>query len=253
MSIAQRIKSTGVGQTAVAYGQAKGGSYAMGLAFGSFMTMFPLILGILTIIGLVIHDPATEAKIQTAIVGVFPSDAHAQLLKALQGVKRNAGVVGVVSVLLLIWSGTGLFASMEFALTQIFGSRQRDLLRQRVMGLVMMIIFVLATVVAVTANNAAGFIPFMPVAGFLIGAVVMIALLTLIYRFVPNRSFKLSEVWQGAVLAGFLIEVLTLVFPIYARLAHGFNTYGQQFALFFLIATWLYLLSQFLLLGAVFN
>ena len=33
----------------------------------------------------------------------------------------------------------------------------------------------------------------------------------------------------------------------------GFNTYGQQFALFFVLATWMYLLSQLLLFGAVFN
>ena len=36
-------------------------------------------------------------------------------------------------------------------------------------------------------------------------------------------------------------------------MAGGFNTYGAQFALFFVLATWFYLLSQLLLLGAVFN
>jgi hypothetical protein len=61
------------------------------------------------------------------------------------------------------------------------------------------------------------------------------------------------DVLPGAILAGTLIEVLTLAFPFYQRFSHGFNTYGAQFGLFFLIATWLYLLSQVLLLGAVYN
>jgi uncharacterized membrane protein HdeD (DUF308 family) len=91
------------------------------------------------------------------------------------------------------------------------------------------------------------------VVGPVVGALVLIALLIAVYRFVPNRSFRLSEIWPGAVFAGILIEVVSLVFPIYAPIAHGFNTYGQQFALFFLIGTCLYLLSQLLLLGAVFN
>ena len=95
--------------------------------------------------------------------------------------------------------------------------------------------------------------PLAPVAGFVLGALVLTGLLIVIYRFVPNRSFRTAEIWPGALVAGLLIEVLSLVFPIYAKLAHGFNTYGQQFALFFLLATWLYLLSQLLLLGAVFN
>jgi uncharacterized BrkB/YihY/UPF0761 family membrane protein len=86
-----------------------------------------------------------------------------------------------------------------------------------------------------------------------IGAVVMVTTLILLYRFVPNRTFRLKGVLPGAILGGLLIELLTLAFPFYQRISHGFNTYGAQFGLFFLIATWLYLLSQVLLLGAVYN
>jgi len=82
---------------------------------------------------------------------------------------------------------------------------------------------------------------------------VAIGLLVALYRFVPNRTFGVRDVLPGALLAGVLIEVLSLAFPIYARIAGGFNTYGVQFALFFLLATWFYLLSQLILLGAVFN
>src|SRR5207253_9559114 len=90
-------------------------------------------------------------------------------------------------------------------------------------------------------------------ASFVAGAIVMVALLVALYRFVPNRTFRLRDVLPGALLAGVLIEVLSLAFPLYARIAGSFNTYGAQFALFFLLATWFYLLSQLVLLGAVFN
>jgi YihY family inner membrane protein len=82
---------------------------------------------------------------------------------------------------------------------------------------------------------------------------VMVALLVLLYRFVPNRAYRFRDVLPGAVLSGILIEVLSLAFPLYARLAGGFNTYGAQFALFFLLAAWFYLLSNLILLGAVYN
>ena len=55
----------------------------------------------------------------------------------------------------------------------------------------------------------------------------------------------------GALLAGVLMEIVTLAFPLYAKLVHGFNTYGAAFALFFLLATWLFFICQFILLGAV--
>ena len=252
-SLVQRAKTSFPAQLVQAYGKSKGAQYAAGLAFQSFLTMFPLMLGLLTILGLVISDAHTRMQVEQTIISIFPSSAHQQMHEALTGVSRHAGILGVISVLGLIWSGTGLFAAMEFALTQTFGSRQRDMLRQRAMGLLMMIAFVLAVIITVAANGAAAFLPFMPVTGFLVGALVMIALLTLIYRFVPNRSFELGQIIWGAVFAGVLIAVLTQAFPIYAGFTHGFNTYGQTFGLFFLLATWLYFLSQILLLGAVFN
>lgn len=250
----ERWKRSLPGRLVAAYGESKAANYAAALAFNAFLTMFPLILGLLTIIGILIHNPDLEQKLTGTIIGIFPPDARDQLKQAFKGIKDHSGVLGVISILGLIWSGTGLFAAMEFALSQVFGTGQRNLLRQRLMGLVMMVIFMTAILLAAGANGVAGStLPLAPLSGFVLGSLIMIALLVMIYRYVPNRSFPLSQVWQGALLAGLLTEVLSLVFPIYGRLSHGFNTYGQQFALFFLLATWLFFLCQLLLLGAVFN
>ena len=65
--------------------------------------------------------------------------------------------------------------------------------------------------------------------------VATVGLLLLIYWVVPNRPQHWRDVWPGALLCGVLIEILTLAWPIYTRLMHGFNTYGQTFGLFFLL------------------
>ncbi|MEA2644354.1 MAG: rane protein [Chloroflexota bacterium] len=215
--------------------------------------MFPMILGALSIVGLLIRDPATEARFLNLIVQLFPNTAQQQLLNALAGVKQSAGWMGIVSLGGLIWSASGIFSTMEFALTQVFGTKQRDMLRQKAMGLVMMLLLVVAIGATVAANSIVNLFPMAWLVSLVVGAIVMVTMLVLLYRFVPNRTFRLKEVLPGAILAGVLIEVLTLAFPFYQRISHGFNTYGAQFGLFFLIATWLYLLSQVLLLGAVYN
>jgi uncharacterized BrkB/YihY/UPF0761 family membrane protein len=61
-----------------AYGEAKAGNYAAALAFQGFMSMFPLLLGILAIVGLVIRDPHRLAQVRNLIVNAFPSDSQAQ-------------------------------------------------------------------------------------------------------------------------------------------------------------------------------
>lgn len=239
-----------------AYGDSQASNFALALAFAGFMSMFPMIAGALAIIGLAIRDHATEMHVQALVLQAFPYSAQGELLKALDGVKKSAGWLGIVSIAGLIWSASSIFATMEFALTQIFGTRQRDMLRQRLMGLVMMLVLIAAIVLTVAVNSLAAVVPVAPlgtVISLVVGSVVMVALLTSLYRFVPNRTFRVRDVVPGALVAGVFIEALSLAFPLYERIAGGFNTYGAQFALFFLLATWFYLLSQLILLGAVFN
>ncbi len=118
------------------YSQSRAGNYASALAFSCFLSMFPLVLGILSLVGIAVRDPATEAKAQTVIIEAFPVAAQAQLIDALRGVKHSAGWLGLLSLAGLLWSAGGIFSTMEFAFAQIFGTKQRGVVRQRVMGLV---------------------------------------------------------------------------------------------------------------------
>lgn len=253
--IAARLQSWLPVRVLSAFGQGQASRYASALAFNAMLAMFPLILGLLSIIGLSIRDPATELKFQSLIVQSFPSAAQPELLRALKAVKASAGWFGLVSIGGLIWSASGIFATMEFAFAQVFGIKQRNMVRQKLMGFVMMIVLVVAVGLTIAANWAAGLLPYSNswIGSLLIGSIVMVALLVMLYRFVPNRPFRFRDVLPGALLGGILIELLSLAFPIYARLSGGFNTYGAQFGLFFLLAAWFYLLSNLVLLGAVYN
>jgi membrane protein len=249
----ERARSSVAFRVVNAFGASQATYYGSALAFAGFLAMFPMILGALSIVGLAIRDPGMEARFQALVLQMFPGSAQPELQNAIRGVKQSAGWMGLVSLGGLLWAASGIFSAMEFAFSQIFGIKQRDLLRQKLMGLLMMLLLVSAIAITVGANAIAALFPYAWVTGFVVGSIVMVLLLALLYRFVPNRTFRLRDVMPGALVAGVLIEVLTLAFPVYARLAGGFNTYGAQFGLFFLLATWLYLLSELLLLGAVYN
>jgi membrane protein len=252
-SLVEGAQKTVPFRVVAAFGDSQASNYALALAFAGFMSMFPLILGALSIIGLAIRDPATESRFQMLVLQLFPSSAQPELQSALRGVKQSAGWFGFISLGGLLWSASSIFGTMEFALTQIFGTKQRDMLRQKLMGLVMMVLLIVAIVITVGVNALAAFLPYTWITSLVTGSIVMVGLLVAMYRLVPNRTFALSDVLPGALLAGVLIEVLSLAFPLYARIAGSFNTYGAQFGLFFLLATWFYLLSELILLGAVYN
>ena len=142
---------------------------------------------------------------------------------------------------------------MEFALGKVIGARQRTFLRQRGMALVLTVLFVVALVVSVGVNVLVAFSglgwAFEPVAGLLVWYAFMLA----VYRLVPNRTYRVRELWPGVLIAGTAMELLTLLWPLYTGFSHGFSTYGSAVALFFLLAAWLYFFAEFILLGAVAN
>src|SRR5438105_122570 len=249
--IAGRVAGSYPGRVVQVFGRSHAGQYASGLAFISFVSMFPLILGLLAILGLATSDPSARAQFLNTTLAFFPPDAHKDITAALDGVRHNSGALGVIGIIGLLWSGSSLFAGMEYALGDMIGARQRDFLRQRAMTLVMTLIFAVAVVAAIFVNSALAILGSVPALEPVVGFAIWLAFMAAVYRFVPNRTYRLRQMWPGAVLAALLTEGLSLLWPLYGRLSHGFNTYGLTFALFFLLAAWLYFLAQFILLGAV--
>jgi len=241
------------GRLIAAFGSSQAGNYASGMAFTAFVSMFPLILGLLAILGLATRSESTKATVLTAILAFFPKKAGPEISSAFEGLRHYSGLFGGIGIVGLLWSGSSLFTSMEFSLGMVLGVRQRSFLRQRGMALVMTFLFPISLVVTVGINSlialpGLGFL-FEPVAGLLVWFAFMLA----VYRLVPNRTHRVRELWPGILIAGVAMELLTLLWPVYANLSHNFSTYGTVLGGFFILATWLYLLSEFILLGAVAN
>ena len=236
-----------------AFGSSQAGNYASGLAFNAFLSMFPLILGLLAILGFATQSASTRENVLSAILGFFPQDASSALKNAFDGVSQHSGLFGVIGVVGLLWSGSSLFTSMEFSLGMVIGARQRSFLRQRGMALVMTILFAVALVTTIGVNSLIALpglgVLFEPILGLLVWFAFMLA----VYRLVPNRTYRVGELWPGVLIAGTAMELLTLLWPVYTGFSHNFSTYGSVLALFFLLASWLYFFAEFILLGAVAN
>jgi membrane protein len=236
-----------------AFGSSQAGNYASGMAFNAFVSIFPLILGLLSILGYATQSKEAKTKALNAILTFFPSDAHQELTNLFVAVQQHSGLLGIVSIVGLLWSGSSLFTAMEFALGRVIGVAQRDFLRQRAMALVMTILFIVSIVVTIGVNSLIA-LPgiiwgFEPLAGLVVWCLFMLS----IYRLVPNRTYPVRRLWPGVLIAGVLMELLTLLWPVYTHFSKGSSTYGAVFALVFLLVSWLYFLAEFILLGAVAN
>lgn len=125
-----RLKNSPIVRTAIAlgerYGRDNGQNMAGAIAFFGFLSLFPLILLGISVVGFVLAgDPSLEekwiAEIRTAVPGL-EAIAEGNLTK----VREFRGLTGIVAFGGLLWTGRAVVASAEMGLGRIFGVRPKE-------------------------------------------------------------------------------------------------------------------------------
>jgi membrane protein len=244
-------------------------NWAALIAWNTLLAMFPIVIFAASLLGYVlkIFGEANTAVYQT-VFSVIPGDTNQQdqLIRAVSGVKSNSGILFVVGLVGLLLGGSALFGIMEQAFAVIYHTKPRDFVRQRLIAFGMVFLFTLLVGVAVVSSAilpALKQIPNIPTflysgaAAFMLQVIVGIVagflLFLSIYYVIPNRRQRLGQVIPGALVAGVLFELITLVFPLYLSLNRGINQYGQTFGLFFVLMTFFFFLGLITMIGVELN
>jgi len=238
------------------------------LAYNFLTAIFPLLLGILALAALVAPASIIQqlaAKMNAALPPALAGQAHINFLTILEGFRHASGLTALVSLVGLLWTGANLFGSMENCFSIIFRTRDRGLLQQKLMALVMIVIFailaplsVFASTISGSFNALAGAVGAIPglgllvaVGGYLIGVLFAFILFEAIYLVVPNLRTEWKDTWRGALFAAALFELVNLVFLLYVKTQHG--QFGQFAFLLAILTFWFWVISLILLLGAELN
>jgi membrane protein len=262
------LKSSLPGRMALKFNEDRGINWAVQIAWSSLLALFPMILVMVSILGLVMSRAGvTSDHLYQNILALLPAQqAQGDAIKALTAFKRQSGPLALAGFAGLLVSGSALFGAMEQAFAIIYHTPARTFVRQKLMSFGMILVFTVLAGVSVGGSALLpllGKLPFAP-AGLSAGPVVWLIqvatgvasgllLFVSIYFVVPNRRQELRQVWPGALLAGVLFEVLTLLFPLYLTINKGINAYGQQFGLMFLLMTFFFFLGIITMVGVEFN
>ena len=256
------------GRAVMIFTQKQGPNWAVLLAWNALTAMFPILLLTIAILGFALGMVGfTQRSLVESLVSVMPTDAARQeTLDALRVVRQHSGIFFLFGLLSFLWSGSGLFSAMDQAFAAVFGVQQRSFVAQKLMSIGMMLLFVVLVGVTLLSSSVLPLLRYVPLLpGWLSGGAASVALQVLlgvvaglvlfgaIYFVVPNRRQHLSRVWPGALLAGLLFELLTLLFPVYLHFTGGGNTYGKTFGLFLLLLGYAYFLGLIVMLGASLN
>jgi len=251
-------------------------AWAASLSFFAILSIAPILLCGLAVLGFIIHDPARATEqVQHLLANVLPGSASTAQTQAkdiiqefkveesVQTLYTQRGVAGIIGVLSLFWAAMQIFVNATTPMNAAFRTREsRNWLKLRLVALGLFIsaggLFLASLLPAYVAQTfrISGFgevaAPITAVFLMLVGVGVNAIMFALIYRFLPSPSANVT--WKAAMMAGGVVAVLWEIakeaFAFYiSRFAHYDKVYGTLGSFIGLIF-WIYYTCMILLLGA---
>src|SRR2546423_7780234 len=120
-------------------------NHAAGLAYNLMLSMFPLVIALLAILGFFLGrlDPAAYNNVINQIEQIFPAATSSESIikSALEHLAKNSGILGIFALVLAIFNGSRLFLYIEGSLDIIYHVRPRGIIAQNVVAIVMLLLF----------------------------------------------------------------------------------------------------------------
>jgi len=247
-------------------------SNAAQVAFYFIFALFPLLLFLLSLFGLVLESAENFRQELFVYLGqVIPGSAITLIEQTLtEVVQESSGGKLTFGFVLALWSASAGIDSVRIALNDIYDLQEtRSWWKYKLisvlltLGLTVLVIFVIATIFygshfLTSVFASAGLESSAPVIGNILAFIFILATLLLafafLYAFVPNHDpFSWKWITPGAVAAVILWLLFSFGFRIYLAFFDSYaKTYGSLGAIIILLL-WLYLTALVILIGGVVN
>jgi len=240
------------------FGDDEAGKHAALLAYYGFMSLFPLLLVFVTLLGYALaNDRDLQARVIDALISQFPVFGR-QITDSITTI-QGSGIGLVVGIVGTLWGGLGITQSAQDAMNAVWNLPRKDrpnywLRLARGFGcLLLLVVFVLAaTALAQLGRIGAGIGGrLLPLAGSLL---LNLLLLIALFQVLTGMWVRWRRLLPGAVggAVGWTALQTLGVFIVDRQLERTNLIYGV-FAVVIVLLSWLYLTAQLLLYAAEIN
>ena len=240
------------------FGDDQAGNLAALIAYYGFLSLFPLMLVMVTLLGLLLrNNPGLRATIKASALANFPviGDDISRSVQSLRG----SGLALAVGLVVAVWAGVGVLKVLQTAMNTVwnvpyrhrpnfFTSLLRALITLFVLGVITIASAAAGSVGAGSDNWALG------IAGVAISVVLNLVLFLLAFRILTTAEVTWGDVFPGAAVAALAWTVLQAVggYVVSHQLQGASDTYGT-FATVIGLLAWIYLGAQVTLFAAEVN
>jgi membrane protein len=239
---------------------------AAGIAYRVLFSIVPLSIVLVSIFGLVLQDDEIRQSVVKSIVDFLPvsTAGRKDVEKALSSIATPASAAGLISLAVFAWAATGMMTSLRQGLeTAMHVVHARPTARGKLVDLALVVgagALVLLTALVTTLGGVverltthlagAGAGTLSHTLARVIAFAMIVAVVLLLYRFVPARGIQFRDGLAGALVTSVLLELISVASGFVYNKASSLSViYGSlTVGLVFLYSVYLY--SSALLIGA---
>ncbi|HEV7299111.1 MAG TPA: YihY/virulence factor BrkB family protein [Tepidisphaeraceae bacterium] len=251
----------------------KASKLAAALAYYTVISLAPLVIITIKIVGWVYrdHPEAAVEKQANDLTGGMAGETIGQIIK-------NAGEQGagffatIISIIIVLVSASAVFAELQDSLNTIWEVKPKPnrgiwgTIKDRFLSMAMVLAIAFLFIISLAVSTAIGAVSggimestigsdnivtkvIVVTIDLVISTAVVTVLFAAIYKFLPDVNIAWRDVWVGALLTGILFQLGKYALTIYFNVSAPASAYGAAGSLIALLI-WLYYSAQILFFGA---
>jgi membrane protein len=259
-------------RTGLAFNQDDGAVISRSIAYYALFSLFPLLLVLISVGSSILTAGATQETILALVERIIPV-ARDLVQGNIEQVLEAQSTVGVLALLGLVWSASGVFMAIYRAVNRAWGNPKSQLFWSEklfgvavvlIVGLVLLATTLYSTILDLLRGWQGAFFDWELPAGIqtsqlwdwlltLLLPLITAVTFVILYRTIPRNRVTWRDVWLGGLVAGLSWEAARRLYTWYlSSFSRHSLIYGSVGAIIgFLL--WSYLSAMILLLGAEFT
>ncbi len=242
------------------------------LAYYTVFSFGPLLLVVISILGLVYSRANLEENITIQMQALLGREGASLLQTVMHHTKKpTTSMIGtVIGAMTLVLGAAGVFGQLQQMLNNIWGVTQKPksgiaaFIRSRLLNFTMigvvafllLVSLVASTIIVALSKFLNTILPFSPMLLEIFDFLFSFFLTTLLFAFIlkvlPDVQIKWRNVWSGAILTSLLFTIGKFLISVYIGHSGIASEFGAAASLIVLLL-WVYYASNILFLGVEFT
>jgi membrane protein len=240
----------------------RGPHLAAMVAYYALLSLVPFVFLAVSLLGFT--DVSASSELVRELHHLLPGQSVSDILSTVRSIQRNAGTLGIIGLVGLVWTSLGFYSALESVMNIVFSVQNRAFFHQKGVTFVLLLASLVTLFASVVASTAATgwldrHVPHLIdlqagdfVVSLLLTSLGAFLFLGAVYRYLTNVELHRGDVWPGALVGTVLFQISIQALPLYLRFSDQVLAL-RAFGGLVILLVWLYLMANIIVLGAEIN